>query len=119
MAKPLGQCMLTLKNPKNANLYHVDFVVVKGNECSSPILGNATIQEMDLVRVQHHNMSLKTVPSQERPTETGQDKPKTSYLTKEEVVKKYLEVFQGTGKLRGQYKFEVEENAEPVIHPPR
>ena len=64
MVKPLGQCTLTLKNPKNANLYHVGFVVVKGNECSSPILGNATIQETDVVRVQHNNiMSLKTVPS--------------------------------------------------------
>ena len=48
-------------NPRNAIEYDVDFVVVDGNECA-PILGNATIQEMDLVRVQHHNiMSLKTV----------------------------------------------------------
>ena len=61
IVKPLGQCRLALTNPRNANEYDVDFVVVDGNECA-PILGNATIQEMDLVRVQHHNiMSLKTV----------------------------------------------------------
>ena len=34
-------------------------------------------------------------------------------------MKEYPDVFQGTGKLNGQYKFEVEENAEPVVHPPR
>ena len=28
-------------------------------------------------------------------------------------------MFQGTGKLTGQYKLEVEENAEPVVHLPR
>ena len=28
-------------------------------------------------------------------------------------------MFQGTGKLKGQYKLEIEENAKPVIHLPR
>ena len=27
-------------------------------------------------------------------------------------------MFQGAGKLQGQYKLEIEENAKPVIHPP-
>ena len=44
-----------LKNLKNAIVYYVDFVVVDGN---------ATIQEIDLVRVQYHNMSLKVDPTQ-------------------------------------------------------
>ena len=28
-------------------------------------------------------------------------------------------MFQGTGKLKGQYKLEIEENAKPVVHLPR
>ena len=28
-------------------------------------------------------------------------------------------MFQGTGKLQGQYKLEIEEDAKPVIHSPR
>ena len=28
-------------------------------------------------------------------------------------------MFQGTGKLKGQYKLEIEENAKQVVHPPR
>ena len=40
-------------------------------------------------------------------------------LSMEEVLKEYSDVFQGTGKLKGQYKLEIEENAKPVVHPPR
>lgn len=38
---------------------------------------------------------------------------------KRRSLKEVPDVFQGTGKLMGQYKHEVEENAEPVAHPPR
>ena len=40
-------------------------------------------------------------------------------LSMEEVLKEYSDVFQGTGKLKGQYKLEIEENAKPVVHLPR
>ena len=51
--------------------------------------------------------------------ETRQPAVHSRHFTKKEVVKKYPNVFQGIGKLMGQYKLEVEENAEPVVHPPR
>ena len=63
------------------------------------------MQQMDLVRVQHHNvMSVNTTQA---------------CLTAEQLVKDYPDVFQGTGKLGGQYKLEVEEGSSPVVHPPR
>ena len=56
IVKPLGQCKLPLKNLRNNKIYD-EFVVVDG---CPPILGNFAIEEMNLVRVQHHNiMSLR------------------------------------------------------------
>ena len=42
--------------PKNTKFYHVEFVVV-GSDRATPILGNKTMQQMDLVRAQHSNVS--------------------------------------------------------------
>jgi len=35
------------------------------------------------------------------------------------VLKEYEDVFEGTGLLEGQYHLELDENAKPVVHPPR
>ena len=57
IVKPFGQCSLRLQNPTNEKIYDVEFVVVNG--CTL-ILGNLSIQKMDLVRVEHNNiMSFK------------------------------------------------------------
>ena len=40
-------------------------------------------------------------------------------LTKELIVSQCPNVFQGTGKMEGQYHLELEEGAVPIIHPPR
>lgn len=103
----------------------------------TPILGNASIQEMDLVRVQYYNIISVNVDQGENRSETKQSRPKTinqegrtgnlsqpkqprsSYLLKDELVMKYPDVFQGTGKLKGQCTLEVKENVEPVVHSPR
>ena len=68
------------------------------------------MQQTDLVRVQHQN--VMTVNTE---VQRGSQGP----LSMEEVLKEYSDVFQGTGKLKGQYKLEIEENAKPVVHPPR
>ena len=68
------------------------------------------MQLMDLVRVQYQN--VMTVNTE---VQRGSQGP----LWMEEVLKEYPDVFQGTGKLKGQYKLEIEENAKPVGHPPR
>ena len=60
------------------------------------------MQQTDLVRVQHQN--VMTVNTE---VQRGSQGP----LSMEEVLKEYSDVFQGTGKLRGKYKLEIEENA--------
>ena len=71
-------------------------------DCDSavPILGNPTMQQMDLIRVQQHNVIS---------VNTGQ-----ACFTAEQLSKDYSGVFEGTGKLECQYK-----GATPVIHPTR
>ena len=55
MIKPLGTCKMEVPNLKNARSYHVEFVVVDSDR-AVPILGNQTMQQMDLIRVQQHNV---------------------------------------------------------------
>ena len=107
--KPLGTCTVAVSNPKNSKTYQIEFVVVDDDQ-STPILGTPAMQQMDLVRVQHQN--VMTVNTE---VQRGSQGP----LSMEEVLKEYSDVFQGTGKLKGQYKLEIEENAKPVVHPPR
>ena len=107
--KPLGTCTVAVFNPKNSKTYQIEFFVVDDDQSTS-ILGNPAMQQMDLVRVQHQN--VMTVNTE---VQRGSQGP----LSMEEVLKEYSDVFQGTGKLKGQYKLEIEENAKPVVHPPR
>ena len=107
--KPLGRCTVAVFNPKNSKAYQIEFVVVDDDQ-STPILGNPAMQQMDLVRVQHQN--IRTVNTE---VQRGSQGP----LSMEEVLKEYPDVFQGAGKLKGQYKLKIEENAKPVVHPPR
>lgn len=98
----LEECTLELHNLKTHMMYQVDFVVVDGERCM-PILGSHTIQEMDLIKVQQHNiLAIEANP-----------------VTQEVLLKDYPDVFQGTGKLEGQYNLEVGEDVQPVIQPPR
>ena len=104
MIEPLGTCKMEVCNPKNARSYHVEFVVVDSDRAVL-ILGNQTMQQMDLIRVQQHNvMSVNT---------------SQACFTAEQRLKDYPDVFEGTGKLEGQYTLEVIDGATPVVHPPR
>ena len=86
--KHLGTCTVVVSNPKNSKTYRIEFVVVDDDQ-SKPILGNPTIRQMDLVRVQHQN--VMTVNTE---LERGSQGP----LSMEEVLKECPDVFQGTGK---------------------
>jgi hypothetical protein len=78
---PLGQCKLRLQNPSNEKSYDIEFVVVDG---CSPILGSSSIQEMDLMRVQYHNImgikaensENKSVVNQDNGTMISQEGPR-------------------------------------------
>ena len=65
----------------------MEFVVVDSDR-AVPILGNQTMQQMDLFRVQQHNvMSVNT-------SQAG--------FTAEKLLKDYPDVLEGTGKLERQ-----------------
>lgn len=105
--KPLGQCTLQLHNYKNGKSYETEFVVLERE--AMPLLGSETIQEMDLVKVQLENiLSIEIKDHMYR-------KP----LTKEMLLLEYPDVFEGTGKFEDPYHLEIDENAVPVVHPPR
>lgn len=73
------------------------------------MLGNPTMQQMDIVRVQHKNVIAVNIEVQ---------RSRLCPVSMEEVLKEYPDVLQGTGKLKRQYKLDIEENAEQVVHPP-
>lgn len=52
--KTIGECEITLTNPKNGECYDENIVVV--NSGSHPILGSSTSQRMKLIAVQHDNI---------------------------------------------------------------
>ena len=105
--KPLGTSTVAVSNPKNSKTYQVEFAVVDDDQLT-PILGNPTMQQMDLVRVQHQNVMA---------INTEVQRSSQCPLSMEEVLKEYPDVCQGNGNLKGQYKLEIEENAKPVVHP--
>lgn len=82
----------------------MEFVVVNSDR-AVPILGNQNMWQMDVFRVQHHNV-LSVNTSQ-------------VCLTAEKLPKDYSDTLEGTGKLESQHKLEVEEGATPVVHLPR
>lgn len=47
------------------------------------------------------------------------DRPQTSLLTKERILKDNSDVFEGLGCMDGLYHMDVDENKKPVFHPPR
>lgn len=63
MIKPLGTCKSEVRNLKNTRSYHVEFVVVDSDR-AEPILENQTMQQMDLIRVQQHNVMPVKPPFQ-------------------------------------------------------
>jgi hypothetical protein len=83
-------------------------VVVDDDE-AVPILGNHASQEMELVNIKYDNICLRyeNICTVSEP------------LTKEDLMRDYADVFQGTGKLQGKYHIEVDPDVTPKVHPPR
>ena len=103
--QPLELCQLELCNTKNGNVYQVEFTALR-QDCT-PLLGSETTQEMDLIQVRFENILSLDLSSEDKP------------LTKESLIAKFPDVFNGTGKLHGSYHLEIEADAIPVVHPPR
>ena len=97
--------MLVL-NPKNSNMYTVEFIIVKGQYKS--VLGLKTCEELELLTVNRQNILLVTSQSTNK-----------QGLSEQEIVKSYLDVFKSKGKLEGQLHLELDESVQPVQLPPR
>ncbi|VDI59164.1 Hypothetical predicted protein [Mytilus galloprovincialis] len=104
--KPIGTCILKLVNPKNNDKFKAEFVVVKDGTLT-PLLGSKAVQAMNLVTVNYENIKAVRQGALSKP------------LSKETVMKEYADIFEGTGKLQGKYHLELDNTANPVVHPPR
>lgn len=102
--KPIGKTTLALTNPKNQSVHQVDFIVVQ--QKTTPILGNPSIQMMQLVTINYDNILHVAMQSDEM-------------LTENYVFTQYSDVFEGTGCLAGTYRLKIDPEVQPVIHPPR
>ncbi|CAC5410926.1 unnamed protein product [Mytilus coruscus] len=104
--KRIGKCILKLVNPKNNDKLKAEFVVVKDSTLT-PLLGSKAVQAMNLVTVNYENIKAVRQGALTKP------------LSKEIVMKEYADIFEGTGKLEGKYHLELDNTANPVVHPPR
>ena len=93
--------MLVL-NPKNNNMYTVEFIIVKG-QCKS-ILGLKTCEELEVLTVNRQNILLVISQS-----------TNTQFLSEQDIVNSYSDVFKSKGKLH----LELDESVQPVRLPPR
>ncbi|CAC5394822.1 unnamed protein product [Mytilus coruscus] len=90
----------------NNDKFKAEFVVVKDGTLT-PWLGSKAVQAMNLVTVNYENIKAVRQGALTKP------------LSKEIVMKEYADIFEGTGKLEGKYHLELDNTANPVVHPPR
>ena len=106
---PMGKSTLTCAKGEISK--DVDFFII--DQDVRPLLGAETCQELNLIKVMVDDiLDPETVNS-------VNDKPQTSVLTKDRILKDYSDVFEGLGCMDGLYHMEVDDNVKPVIHPPR
>ncbi|XP_061170331.1 uncharacterized protein K02A2.6-like [Saccostrea echinata] len=102
--RPLGKTHLQVTNPRNGTSYDTEFVVIK--EDCMPLLGNKSLQHMELLNWRKENiLSVRQLLP--------------SPLSKKQLLAEYPDVFEGVGRLAGKYHLVLDENIQPVVHPPR
>ena len=113
--KHLGKCQMTERNPMNGKRYVTQFVVV--DKAPTAILGATTVQQMQLLKLQRENIQSVTIKQEKRPQTATR---KTIGLSKENIIDKYPEVFQGEmGRLEGKLTLEIDSTVQPVRLPVR
>ncbi|XP_061184909.1 uncharacterized protein K02A2.6-like [Saccostrea echinata] len=70
------------------------------------LLGNKSLQHMELLNWRKENIHSvrQLLPSP---------------LSKKQLLAEYPDVFEGVGRLAGKYHLVLDENIQPVVHPPR
>lgn len=104
----VGKTTIKITNPKNAESYNVDFIVVQGEY--TPLLGLQTAITMKLLKVRTENI-LQV--ADQVPVET-------TPLTKESVLEEYADVFgDDLGRMEGKVHLETDPSVVPTVNPPR
>ena len=111
--RPAGICHVQLTNPKNSQKYKVKFVVVEDKDVDINLLGSWAAQQMNLIQVNYENLQSKA--NEVRVV----DNQRTKELTKEDVLAKHPDVFEGLGELGEPLHLEVDDTVKPVQIPPR
>ena len=90
---------ITLTCTYHSKKLEAQFFIV--DTTSTPILGLETCLALNLMKL------VLAVQNEE-----------TSY-TKQDVISKYADIFDGLGELEGESDIHLQPNAQPVVHPPR
>ena len=108
---PVGSTRVIVRNPKNHKRYSIEFVVVC--EAFTPLIRACAAQQMKLININNSNFITAS------PTRPSQ--PEVHQLTStEKIVQEYADIFEReVGSLPGTVHLETEDNASPVIIPPR
>ena len=77
------------------------------------IIGLRTATQLKLVKF---NLEVKKSPQPEPCTQSVQSAPIRS---KQDLIARYPECFDGIGKLKGEYHITLDPAVPPVVHPPR
>lgn len=94
--KPLGKVILNIFLTKNEGT-KTEFVIIK--EDVRPILGLKSLIDLELIK----NFNINTIHVESR----------------ESIINKYSELFQGIGEFHQPLELHTQANAEPVVKPPR
>ncbi|CAL8130302.1 unnamed protein product [Orchesella dallaii] len=98
----LGDCWLNVKlNNRN---FKMKCLVVDID--ASPLLSLQSCEFMDIVKIISYD--------REKSTEEN-----VNVVTQDSIMKQYEDVFNGLGKLEGQYHITLNEEVKPVVHAPR
>ena len=80
-----------------------------------PLLGDETCLELNLIKVMASGIS------ESETVNAVNDKVQTVhiFLTRDQILKEYGDVFEGLGCMDGPYHMELDDTVKPVVHPPR
>jgi hypothetical protein len=112
---PAGICHVQLTNPTNGKIYNVKFVAVDDKDANINLVGSRAAQQVNLIQVNHENVSDQ---ANEVHAVNNQNQC-TRERTKEDILQKYPDVFEGIGELAEPLHLEVDDTVKPVQIPPR
>ena len=96
-----GEVMLTLRNPKTHGDFSILWQVLDDLIVYCVwIIGNKAAQNMELITMNYGNITIFN----------------SEPLTKDIILSKFSDVFEGTGQLQGEYHLEVAPEVKPVVH---